>query len=272
MTDGWSALRSARIVDLSVTVASDLPAAWPSHMPFQTKVWNYFAPLVERQGPVASTAPYQTRFWIIDEHTGTHFDAPNHFVPPPGSGLPWAGPAGEETGDRVPVRDLMGPAVVVDASELAGQGNDGESPWITRAFLESWERREGSLAPDDVVLLRTGWDRKYLAGPEGDAYSRAPLVHGRGPGWPAPEAAAIVHLFERGVRCVGIDAPSIGASHLGAPAHQEGLSRRMRYVEELTGLDKLPTRGAFFLFLAPKVAGATGGPGRAIALLPGDSR
>jgi hypothetical protein len=56
-------------------------------------------------------------------------------------------------------------------------------------------------------------------------------------------------------------------SHLGAPARREGLSRRLRYVEELTGLDQLPTRGAFFVFLAPKVAGATGGPGRAIALL-----
>ncbi len=41
----------------------------------------------------------------------------------------------------------------------------------------------------------------------------------------------------------------------------------MRYVEALTGLDQLPTRGAFFMFLAPKVAGATGGPGRPIALL-----
>jgi isatin hydrolase len=119
------------------------------------------------------------------------------------------------------------------------------------------------------VLLHTGWDRRYVAGPDGDAYARESVLHHRGPGWPAPEPDAIVLLHERGVRCVGIDAPSIGAAHLGAPAHQEGLSRRMRYVEELTGLDRLPTRGAFFLFLAPKVAGATGGPGRAIALLSG---
>lgn len=272
MSDDWAALRSARIVDLSVTVAADLPAAWPTHMPFQTKVWNYFAPLRERQGSVPSSAPYQTRFWIVDEHTGTHFDAPAHFIPPPDSGLPWAGPAGGETGDRVPVGDMTGPAVVVDATELAGQGADGESPWITRSFLERWEAREGRFGPGEVVLLHTGWDRKYLAGDEGDAYSRGPLVHRRGPGWPAPEAPAIVFLFERGVRCVGIDAPSIGASHLGPPAHQEGLSRRMRFVEELTGLEQLPTRGAFFLFLAPKVAGATGGPGRAVALLAGASR
>lgn len=268
MTD-WSVLLSARVVDLSVTVAADLPAAWPTHMPFQAKVWNYYEPLSERQGSVGSSAPYQTRFWVIDEHTGTHFDAPTHFVPPPESGLPWAGPAGAETGDTVPVTDLMGPAVVVDATQLAGQGDPGQSPWITRSFLETWEQREGRFAPGEVVLLRTGWDCRYVTGPDGDAYCRAPLVLQRGPGWPAPDADAIIFLFERGVRCVGIDAPSIGASHLGVPAHQEGLSRRMRYVEELTGLDQLPARGAFFLFLAPKVGGATGGPGRAVALLPG---
>ncbi len=269
MTDDWASLLSARIIDLSVTVSADLPAAWPLHMPFQAKVWNYFVPLHELQGAIPSSAPYQTRFWVIDEHTGTHFDAPTHFVPPPDSGLPWAGPAGTETGDKVPVRDLMGPAAVVDATSLAGQGGDGESPWITRTFLEAWERREGSFVPGEVVLLRTGWDRRYRKGRDGDSYAREALLRGRGPGWPAPEVAAIVLLHERGVRCVGIDAPSIGAAHLGAPAHQEGLSRRMRYVEELTALDQLPTRGAFFLFLGPKVAGATGGPGRAIALLPG---
>ncbi|MFZ0214792.1 MAG: cyclase family protein [Candidatus Dormiibacterota bacterium] len=268
MTD-WSGLLGATIVDLSVTVSADLPAGWPTHMPFQAKVWNYYAPLSERQGAVPSSAPYQTRFWVIDEHTGTHFDAPTHFVPPPDSGLPWAGEAGTETGDRVPVADLMGPAAVVDVTELGGRGAEGESPWITREHLAAWEGEHGLLQAGDVVLLRTGWDRRYLAGAAGDAYCRAPLLHQRGPGWPAPDVGAVRFLHERGVRCLGIDAPSIGAAHLGAPAHQEGLSRRMRYVEELTGLDRLPARGAFFLFLAPKVAGATGGPGRAIALLPG---
>ena len=51
--------------------------------------------------------------------------------------------------------------------------------------------------------------------------------------------------------------------------HQEGLSRGLRYVEILTNLDKLPTRGAFFVFLPLKIAGSSGGPGRAIAFLPG---
>ena len=115
-------LQTTRVVDLSLTVAPDLPASWPNHMPCTVKTWNYYVPLTERQGRVASLAPYQTRFWIIDEHTGTHFDAPVHFIPPPDSGLPWAGEWGLQTGDLVPLHDLMGPAVVFDVTDLSGQG------------------------------------------------------------------------------------------------------------------------------------------------------
>lgn len=263
----WSVLQQARIVDLSVTVGPEQPSGWPTHMPFQVKVWNWYQQLSEQQGTIPSSAPYQTRFWIIDEHTGTHFDAPTHFIPPPGSGLPWAGDAGTQTGDQVPLEELRGPAAVLDVTGLAGQGTNGESPWITPQHVEAWEAREGRLARGEVVLLRTGWDRRYVPGPDGDGYSRDAVLFQRGPGWPAPHADTILLLHERGIRCVGIDAPSIGAAHLGAPAHQEGLSRRMRYVESLARLDELPARGAWFEFLPAKVGGATGGPGRAIALL-----
>jgi kynurenine formamidase len=63
--------------------------------------------------------------------------------------------------------------------------------------------------------------------------------------------------------------PASEAPTTGVPVHQEGLSRGLRYVEILTNLDELPTRGAFFVFLPLKIAGSSGGPGRAIAFLPG---
>ena len=263
----WDILSNSRIIDLSVIVSPDLPSSWPTHMAFTSKVWNYYTELSERQGSVASAGPYQTRFWLIDEHCGTHFDAPTHFIPPPASGLPWANELGLQTGERVPVKDLMGPAVVVDISHLSGQGTAGESPWITADHLRDWETRHGQIQSGEVVLLYTKWDEHYVVGEKGDAYCRSPLVHKHGPGWPAPGVDAVLYLHERGVRCLGIDAPSIGATHDGVPAHQEGLSRGMRYVELLTGLNALPARGAYFIFLPVKVAGSTGGPGRAIALL-----
>ncbi len=264
----WNMLQNCKMIDLSVTVSPDLPSGWPTHMPFAAKVWNYYSELAERQGWVPSVDPYQTRFWIVDEHCGTHFDAPTHFIPPPDSNLPWASEMGLQTGDKVPLQGLCGPAVTVDVTALSGQGAPGESPWITAEHLWAWEREHGPIQPGEVVLLYTGWDRHYVPGPQGDAYSRGPLLYRQGPGWPAPNVEAVLYLHEHGVRCLGIDAPSIGATHEGVPAHQEGLSRGMRYVELLTGLQQLPPRGAYFIFLPVKVAGSTGGPGRAIALLP----
>lgn len=261
-------LEHSRIVDLSVTVAADLPSAWPFHMPFSTKVWNYYADLDERQGRITSYAPYQTRYWIIDEHTGTHFDAPPHFIPPSDSGLPWAGDLGNQTGDRVPLEDLCGPAVCLDMSFLAeGEQAGGISPWITVEHIAAWEQEHGEITPGSAVLLRTGWNRFYVRGHEGQRYASGPLVFQSTPGWPAPTADAVIHLYNKGVRCLGIDAPSIGAAHDGVPAHQEGLSRGMRYVEMLTDLHRLPATGAWFIFLPVKVEGSTGGPGRAVAFL-----
>jgi isatin hydrolase len=79
----------------------------------------------------------------------------------------------------------------------------------------------------------------------------------------------ILYLHEKGVKTVGIDAPSIGSAHGPIPVHQEGLSQGMRYMEVLTNFGELPIRGAYFVFLPLKIAGSSGRPGRATALLPG---
>ncbi|MCF8567356.1 cyclase family protein [Alicyclobacillus tolerans] len=257
-----------KIVDLSVTVSESLPSYWPTHMPFSSRVWNYYVSLEEKQGHVLSSAPYQTRFWIIDEHCGTHFDAPTHFIPPDDSGLPWANALGSQTGDKVPLNELMGSAVCIDVSSLISSDVPlGESPWITASHIQNWESQHGVINRGEVVLFHTGWAQYYVEGEDGEKYSRRPLIHQSTVAWPAPNLEAILYLHEKGVRCIGIDAPSVGAAHDGAPAHQEGLSRGMRYVENLTGLDKLPTRGFAFMFLPVKVKGSTGGPGRAIAIV-----
>jgi kynurenine formamidase len=263
----WDVLLNSQIIDLSVTLSPDAPGTWPGHMAHVTKVWNYYTELNERQGSIPSVGPYQTRFWVIDEHCGTHFDAPTHFVPPPDSNLPWANEFGLQTGEKVPVQDLIGPAVTIDVTSLSGQGEKGESPWITEEHIKGWETQHGAIQPGEVVLFYTGWDKYWATGPAGDAYCRASLLFKQTPGWPAVSVGAVLYLHERSVRCIGVDTPSIGAVHDGAPPHQEGLSRGVRYVEQLTNLQLLPSRGSYFIFLPVKVAGSTGGPGRAIALL-----
>jgi isatin hydrolase len=264
----FASLAGARVVDLSLTLSERLPGTWPGHMTFAHHNWNWFAEVEGPTGKTRSKDPYQTNFVVIDEHCGTHFDAPTHFVPPPASGLDLAGPLGDQTGDKVPIEDLMGPAVVVDVRFLSGEGEPGVSPFITADHVRGWEEEHGSLRAGEVVLFSTGWDRYYVEGEEGERYMHDSLVTGKAPGWPAPAPETAIYLHERGVKTIGIDAPSVGSAHDGVPVHQEGLSRGMRYVEILTNLGELPVRGAYFIFMPVKIAGSSGGPGRAVALLP----
>jgi kynurenine formamidase len=132
--------------------------------------------------------------------------------------------------------------------------------------LRAWEAQQGPLRGGEIVLLHTGWDRYYQPWPAGRAYAFDPVVTRAGPGWPAPSAAAIDYVRGRGITTLGIDAPSIGAAHDALSPHYAGLEHGMRYVENLSGLDQLPPRGAYFIFLPLKVEGASGCPGRAIGM------
>lgn len=256
------------VVDLSVLLAEDLPCHWATHQPFQHKTYNWFETRRHPSGNIyGGGGPYATRWMAIDEHTGTHVDAPNHFIPPEGTDLPDAGPAGSVSVDRLRLPQLMGPAAVVD-SDVTGDAEPGTSPLIGPEVVTAWEREHGRLAATDVVLLRTGWDRYYQRAPEGGDYVHDVVVTQRRPGWPAPSVETMELLLERSVRCVGIDAPSMGPAHDPRPVHVCGLQAETVFVECLTGLDQLPARGAWFCFLPLKLEGGTGAPGRAIALVP----
>jgi isatin hydrolase len=260
---------SSRIVDLSVTVSEHLPSTWPEHMPFAHHNTSWFDEAALPTGAnCCSLGPYVTHFFILDEHAGTHVDAPTHFIPPEGSGLPWAGPLGDVSADKLDLSKLIGEAVVVDLRHLDGKAEPGESPLISAAELETWEEQNGRFQEDEIVLLWTGWSQHYKAGADGKAFAYEPLVEKSRPAWPAPDGAAAILLHERGVKTIGIDAPSMGSAEEGIEVHQEGLSRGMLFVEMLTNLDQLPTRGASFIFLPLKIAVASGGPGRAVALVP----
>ncbi len=262
-------LTAERVVDLTVLLAEDLPCTWPGHQWFQHKTFSWFA---DRNDPgqhlvKRGEGGYQTRWLAIDEHTGTHLDVPSHFIPPPGTDLPHAGPLGEHSLEAVPLTRSMGPAAVIDVSALSGRSEPGTSPAITVDHVRAWEVNHGSLAPHEVVLFRSGWDRLYRRGADGTAYGWDVLVTGSRPGWPAPDADCVGYLFDRGVRCLGTDGLSVGAAEDGGPAHLAGLGRDMVFVEALTNLERLPLRGAFFMMLPLKVENGTGGPGRAIAIL-----
>lgn len=263
-------IRSARVVDLSLILSEDLPCWWPTASPFRHTTDHWFtnvdrggsSPLRSRSG-----APFHSCVLSMDEHTGTHFDAPSHFIPPPGSELPDAGPTGAITADRVGLEQLIGPALVVDVRTLIGSAPNGTSPRVEPSFLGSWEQEHGVIGPDDVVLFRSDWDDRYVSGPSGQQYVQRPLVFGDAPAWPAPSAEAIEFLSARGVRCVGTDGASMGPAEAPRDTHVAGLSAGMVFIECLCSLRELPSRGATFVFLPLKLAGGSGGPGRALALI-----
>lgn len=260
---------ASKVVDLTVALSEELPGAWPTHMPFQRKLYNYFANNPNQNQPsYGFRGPYHTAVLTIDEHCGTHIDAPAHFIPPADSGLSNAAEIGSQTLEKLDLAKMMGPAAVIDVTQLTGQGEGGVSPEILPELITAWEAEHGELRSDDIVLFRSDWDQFYVPMPEGADYVLNPFLLQKGPGWPTPGIPALQLLLDRRVTTIGLDGVSVGASHEGVPPHVFGLGRGMLYIELLANLRELPARGAFFIFLPIKIVGGSAGPGRAIALVP----
>jgi kynurenine formamidase len=243
-------VKGLRPIDLTVRIAGDVPAVWPGNPELRCETFHWFD----------DPQPYFNRCLTMDEHIGTHWDAPAHFL--------------EDHAERhlastddVPLDRLIVPAAVVDVTGLEGE-RAGVSPRVTADAIRSWENVHGVLESGDGVLLHSGWsDRYYKPFPEGRRFAED-VVAGGVPAWPALSDHACDLLVERGVVLAGFDTPSAGAWDDVASAHRILLGRNVVVVENLTGLGALPARGATFVFLPLKLAGGSGAPGRAIALVP----
>ena len=248
---------AAAVEDLSLVVSPQHPCIWPVGMtPFAVV-------------PTASfgrTGRHRDML-IIDEHTGTQWDAPAHFVPPPDSGLPGAGPMGLITGDKVPAWQFCGEACVIDVTSRRDKAEPGSSSLIGPEVVREWELKHRPLAAGDVVLFRSDYtDAYYKPFPAGDRFVTTALQK-KTPGWPAPTPETMVYLASRGVMTLGLDGASMGPlPDLAAATHQAGGSRGMVWIECGTNLGSLPATGAFFTILAAKHAGGSGGECRCIAI------
>jgi isatin hydrolase len=248
------------IVDLSVLVSNNYPCYSPTIMGYHASEWHTYD---------GWRGKFFTRYIIIEEHVGTHFDAPAHFIPPPESGLPHAAEADHITVEKVRLDQLVGPAVVVDCRSLKGLAEPGNSPLITLDFLKAWEQDHGAFAAGDVVILHTGWTTDfYRPFPEGQAFGWDVVVTKKAVGWPAPTGEAMTYLADLGIRVVGVDTNSMGSVQFDEEAHWAGLGRGMVFVERLVNLEQLPIRGAYFVFLPVNLEGGSGAPGRAMAFVP----
>jgi kynurenine formamidase len=270
-----AALAGGKVVDLTTPISPDLPGTWPGHFPMKVQIVNIWGP----------GGPWKSEFKIVDEHVGTHFDAPMHFIPLPGfKNSQYSssfvrdlakeyeakyGPIARSTvtNDKVPVDQFCGPLKVVEVGQLEGTAGPGKSPVITMKEIQAFESQYGPIKAGDVVLFRSGYDDKYYS--QGDRCVKDALT-GKAEGWPSPNVEAVKYLAEKGVRNVVTDGPSMGAT-TGREAimtHWMGLGKGMIYTEMVMNVGDLPNTGAFFIFCCPKTEGGSGMIGRAMAILP----
>lgn len=249
---------SSDVIDLTLLVADHLPGVWPVGMQ------QFALASKSKIGP----GGYNRDVVFIDEHTGTQWDAPAHFIPPPGSGLPDAGPSGQLTADKVPVDQFVGEACVLDVTEHVDAGAPGASFLITKKMVQDWEAEHRALRRGDVLLFHSGYsDRYYKAMPEGKRFVHEPLA-GTAPAWPAPTPECLEYVASLGVRAAGIDGTSMGPlPDLGRATHVAGEKHGMIWTECATRLGELPTTGACYVLLAPKYVGGSGGEARALAIV-----
>jgi kynurenine formamidase len=154
---------------------------------------------------------------------------------------------------------------VIDVSSQAAKDPDYR---LVAADVQAFEARHGRIREGTIVLLRTGWsarwpDKKRYLGDDrpGDASGLHFPAYGR-------EAAELL-VRERKVGVLGVDSASVdhGPSR-DFIVHQIGAAENVPNLENLTGLEALPPTGAWVIALPMKIGGGSGGPLRAVALLP----
>jgi kynurenine formamidase len=185
------------------------------------------------------------------EHGGTHIDAPLHFA------------EGHASVDQIPLDRLVGDAVVIDV-------HGDVDHQISTAEIAAWEKDHGAIPQHAIVLFKTGWsrfwpDRKTYLGTDERGQKAVSQLHFPGL---SPDAARWL-LKERAPKAVGIDTASIdyGQSKL-FETHRALFAADVPAFENLDALDRLPPRGAKVIALPMKIAGGSGAPLRAIAILP----
>jgi kynurenine formamidase len=204
------------------------------------------------KGPTPGGFFYSAYSFCAPEHGGTHLDAPVHFAPNGASA------------EAVPLEQLIAPAVVIDVVARAAADPDYR---LTAADVRAWEALHRPVPAGVIVLLRTGWsarwpDRKRYLGDDtpGDASKLHFPSYGR-------EAAEL--LVARKVAALGVDTASIDhGPSADFAVHQVAAAGNVPGLENLTRLEELPETGAWLIALPVKIAGGSGGPLRAVAIVP----
>ncbi|MPV88637.1 cyclase family protein [Georgenia ruanii] len=240
---------SVRIVDLTAPLSAEtpileLPEQFGQTARFELEEISCY----DDRGPAWHWNNFRT-----GEHTGTHFDAPSH----------WVTGADEAHIDAVPPAALVAPAVVLDVTDRVAE-NPGHL--IEVADIEAFVDRHGELPAGGWLLCRTGWSARV---------SQQEMINNTatGPTSPGMSAECARWVAEEsplqglGVETVGTDAGAAHSFDPAFPCHAFLLGNGKYGLAQLQNLDQLPPTGAVLVAAPLKIVGGSGSPARVLALV-----
>jgi kynurenine formamidase len=228
-------------------------------------------PVIQLPPPLANSPGYKANLiskyddkgpawywnWIeVGEHAGTHLDAPCHWI------------TGKDKAciDKIPVDQLISPAVVIDVTEKAKADSNY---LLTKQDVLDWEKKNGKVPEGALVIMKTGWgvmqsEPKKFLGLEADGK----------PHWPGFSMEVSEFLVkERNVNAIGTEAVGLDSGNAAGfnppfPAHYVMLGAGKYMLTSLANVDKLPAKGVVVMAVPMKLEGGSGSPVRVLALVP----
>jgi len=234
MLEQWKELfQKSEMIDLSHILEEDMPTPLDVNR-FCHRVWASY-----HQGDPCLS--YQC---VMNEHAGTHVDAPAHFMEEMSGN--------HITIERMPVRRFCFPCAVIPI-----QGAKAGTK-IERKGIEAWEYQYGEIEPGEGVFFHTGWDRFWNTNPEDRSFIN---------GWPGLSAGAAGYLLEKQIAAAGTDCLSIDSSaSQSLPAHHMLLANRIPVFENLNRLGEISGR-CFIIALPLAIKAGSASPVRVIGIL-----
>lgn len=247
ITDLLAAIASEQIelIDLTAPLTEKtpvlaLPEPFKNTQPFRLELISRY----DEDGPAWYWNNIHT-----GEHTGTHIDAPNHWV---------TGKDGLDV-SQVPLRSLIAPAVVLDVTDRVAENPDF---LLEIADVEEWQRSNGPLPEGGWLLYRTGWGSRSENSADFLNAGSTPGISAECARWLADSG-----LVGLGVETVGTDAGQAAALDPAFPCHHHLLGAGKLGLTQLQNLDRLPATGIALAVLPLPIVGGSGSPARVVAMV-----
>lgn len=228
---------ATKVADMTHAMGEDFPTFFGEQQLFFEQKFNYAEHM------------FNLKELRVNEHTGTHMDAPLHF---------------SENGmsvDEIPVENLVVPLAVIDIKAKAADNADAQ---VTPDDIKAWISTHGDLPAKCCVAMNSGWD-KHVGG---DMF-RNVGDDGKTMHFPGFHAEAVKMLMEE-ADVAGIAVDTLSLDHGPSPdfaVHYAWLPSGRWGIECLANLDAVPASGATLVVGAPKHKGGTGGPARIFTLM-----